>query len=386
MEARMSRIKLVLTTILSAILYKLAWPSRINWCGIGAFFGRVGSAIVSAITWPFRMTWRGIKAIGRFFKRLGISIYRSPLRAYRRVVFWRNWLLAKVAYLNEESDRWKMTFKIMMSPYSLLRACGFSPQMAIGVLFAGSTVGTGVVVNETILSEKSFSNGDAGIYSAPLDAPIFAAEEFNTLRVDLGTTAVGSIVVEDTTLGTAYPGSTLPSNETNVILVGGLATSTNPSFSQTFLETSYLLIDRWRCESLTLSNTKVNKLIVTGMVSDGQSIAPVPGTPRMRAVNGGNRAADMETRDSYFDQLKIQASSSGVNGKVDELKLINIYSRGGPCVVDRVLANVIEIRLSEIGGDSNLATKAFQIADTVVYKSFESQGNVEVAMAVPAVQ
>ena len=105
--------------------------------------------------------------------------------------------------------------------------------MAIGVLFAGSTVGTGVVVNETILAEKSFSAGDAGIYSAPLDAPIFAAEEFNTLRVDLGTTAVGSIVVEDTTLGTAYQGSTLPSNETNVILVGGLATSTNPSFSQT---------------------------------------------------------------------------------------------------------------------------------------------------------
>lgn len=382
----MSRIKLVLTMILSTILYKLAWPSRINWRGIGAFFGRVGSAIVSAITWPFRMTWRGIKAIGRFFKRLGISIYRSPLRAYRRVVFWRNWLLEKVEYLQGESAKWRTAFTIVKLPYSALRMAGLSPQMAASFLIAGSAVGGGVVVNETILAEKSFSAGDAGIYSAPLDAPIFAAEEFNTLRVDLGTTAVGSIVIEDTTLGTAFPGSTLPSNETSVIIIGGLPTSTSPSFSQTFLETSYLLIDRWRCESLTISNTKVNKLIVTGMASDGQSFSPVPGTPRMRAVGGGNRAADMETRDSYFDQLKIQASSSGVNGKVDELKLINIYSRGGPCVVDRVLANVIEIRLSEIGGDSNLATKAFQIADTVVYKSFESEGNVEVAMAIPAVQ
>jgi len=192
--------------------------------------------------------------------------------------------------------------------------------------------------------------------------------------------------VEDTTLGTAYANSTLPSGETSPIIIGGKPATSSPAFVETFLETSYMLVDRWRCESLIITNTEANKLIVTGMVSDGQSISPIPGTPRMRAINGGNRADDMHSKDSYFDQLKIQATSSGVNGKVDVLTLKNLYSRGGSCIIDRVKANVLEIRFSEIGGDSDLATKNFQIADSVVYKTFESNGNVEVVMAVPAVQ
>ena len=112
----------------------------------------------------FSAWWRG-------FKAAPMAVVRSPIRAYQRITIWRNWLLAKIEYANNESQKWKTTFKIIMSPYSLLRALGFSPQMAIGLLAVGSTAGAGVAVNETILAERSFSNGDSGIYSAPSQHP-----------------------------------------------------------------------------------------------------------------------------------------------------------------------------------------------------------------------
>jgi hypothetical protein len=313
------------------------------------------------------------------------AFLRSPRATYDKARYWRDWGLAKYDFVQAESVRWRACFTIARLPFTLLRGLGFSPQAAGALLFAGSVATTGVVASE-IMQSPSFSKGHAGIYDAPGDAPIFFAEKFNTLRVDLGATSVGNITISDTTLGTAFTGSALPSGETSPIIIGGKPAVADPAFVETFLETSYLLVDRWRCESLLITNSEANKLIVTGMVSDGQSLAPVPAAVRMRAVNGGVRAADMTSTSSYFDQLRIQATTSGVNGKVDVLTLSNLYSRGGSCLIDRVKANVIEVRLGEIGGDSDLATKAFQIADTVSYTTFEAVGNVEVAMAVPAIQ
>ena len=79
-----------------------------------------------------RSIWKGIKA--------------APT-SYRQVARFRDWLLAKIDYLQTESAKWRRAFQVLKSPYSLLRACGFSPQMSVGLIFAGSTVGTGVVVN-----------------------------------------------------------------------------------------------------------------------------------------------------------------------------------------------------------------------------------------------
>jgi hypothetical protein len=313
------------------------------------------------------------------------SFLRSPMATYHKLRAWRDWLLAKVEYLQSESQKWKALFTTLKLPYSALRMMGVSPNMAVSMLVAGSAVGGGVVVAE-VMEPPSFSRGDPGVYDAPSDAPIFFEEKFNTLRVDLGATAVGNITITDTTLGTAFLGSALPQGENAPIVIGGKAAVVDPAFSETFLETSHLLVDRWRCESLIVTNSEANKLIVTGMVSDGQSISAVPGVVRMRAINGGVRAADMTSQDSYFDQLRIQATSSGVNGKVDVLTLSNLYSRGGACLIDRVKANVIEIRMSEIGGDTDLSTKALQIADSVVYSTAEYNGNVEVSMAAPAIQ
>ena len=75
-----------------------------------------------------------------------------------------------------------------------------------------------------------------------------------------------------------------------------------------------------------------------------------------------------------------------MNGKIDVLRLSNLYSKGGGCIIDRVKAGTVEITLNEIGGDSDLATKAFEIETSVIYKSFSNVDNVEVEMAAPAVQ
>ena len=341
------------------------------------------------------MVCRGIRGVARFIYRCikkfirgviatPMAIIRSPIKTYRGIVRARNWLLAKIEYLQSESAKWKTTFSIIKSPYSLLRSFGLSPQMAASFLLAGSAVTSGVVVNETLLAEKSFSAGDAGIYNAPLDTPVFYEEKFNTLRLDLGSTPIGLVEITDISLN-SYTGSALPSGETNVIHVGGMPTVADPAFTETFLEVGTLEADRWRCETLTITNSQINKLIVKSMSSDGQSVSAVAGTPRDRGINGGNRADDMTTQSGYYDMLKITSASSGQNGQIDYLKISNVYSRGGGCLIDRVKAGTMIISYGVIGGDSSLTTKAFTIATSVIYKSFENNDNIEVVMAVPAI-
>ena len=313
------------------------------------------------------------------------AFLRSPLAAYRKAQYWRDWVMAKVDYVQSESAKWRAAFTMAKMPYTILRSFGLSPQLAASLLIGGSVVGTGVVAAE-VLEGSSFARGDPGIYTAPLDTPVFAAQEYNTLRLDLGATSVGLVEIDSISLGTAYTGSALPSGETNVVIVGGLPTVVDPAFTETFLEVGTLYVDRWRCETLAITNSEIHKLIISGNASDGQSISAVAGVPRNRGINGGNRADDMVTSGGYYDQLKITSASSGVNGKVDVLRLTNIYSKGGGCVIDRVKAGTMEVTLNEVGGDSDLATKAFTVATSVIYKSFTNTSNVEVAMAVPAAQ
>jgi len=316
---------------------------------------------------------------------LWMDFKRSPFKAYDKVRGWRDWVLAKVEYLQSESAKWRTAFNIARSPYSLLLKLGFNPQAAVGLLFAGSVATTGVVAAE-VMQPPSFSAGHPGIYNAPLDTPVFYEQQFNTLRLDLGATSVGLVEIDSISLGTAYTGSALPSGETNVVIVGGLPAVVDPAFTETFLEVGTMYVDRWRCETLAITNSEIHKLVISGNASDGQSISAVAGTPRNRGINGGNRADDMITSGGYYDQLKITAASSGVNGKVDVLRLTNLYSKGGGCVIDRVKAGEMWVTLNETGGDSDLATKAFTVATSVIYKSFTNEENVEVSMAVPAIQ
>ena len=346
---------------------------------------------------------RNFRAWGRGIKAAPMGIVRSPIRAYRRITIWRNWLLAKVNYLNEESAKWKMTFKIMASPYSLLRACGFSPQMAVGLLFAGSTVGTGVVVNETILADRSFKNGDAGVYAAPVDAPSAALEEMlafrkenkndNTLRIVLGVVPVREIKIENVSVGTVYANSALPASTahtsasgtaatTTAVLIGGTVIGGGTS---TFLEIGEMVLEKSRCSRLFFDNTTAHTINVIGNASDGQSINQTPGTSRMRAIGGGHHQAEaMVTSGGSYDRIHIDAPTSATNGKIGKLTLSNLYTEGGACVFDRMKIGTLTIELNEIGVADGFASKEFKIHQSVTAANWNVSDNFEVSIGTPS--
>jgi hypothetical protein len=293
----------------------------------------------------------------------------------------RDWLVAKIEYAHTESAKWRGMWTAIKLPYSGLRAMGLNPQMAVGLLVAGSTVGGGVVVNETILAERSFGRGDSGVYSAPMDIPTSYSDSDNTLKVDLGTTPVGEITIENVTVGTAFTGSTLPSGQSNVIMVGGTAASSG--FTATWLEVGHLIINRWRCTNFSMSKVEAHTLNIRYNASDGQSISPVAGTPRARAIGGGNRADSMITSGGTYDQIRIGAPTSAVNGKVDVLKLSNIYTKGGPCILSRIKAGTIDIEFLETGAGNGFASKEFVISTSTIYKIANIIDNVEVSISPP---
>ena len=325
----------------------------------------------------FKVWWKNIRAAP-------MGVVRSPIRAYRRITVWRNWILDKIEYLNAESARWKTAFNIAKSPYSLLRALGFSPQMAIGLLAVGSTAGSAVAVNETLLAEKSFANGDPGHYEAPVDLPYFTDEKQNTLRIDLGNTPVREITIENVSVGTAFTGSALPSGEQNVVQVSG---NTISGGTNTRLEIGELIFEKSRCKKLTLTDIQAHTLIVVGNASDGQSIAPSPGTSRMRAIGGGHHQAEaLQTQGGTYDRIWIQAPTSGVNGKVGTLKLSNLLTKGGECVLSKMNVGTVRIELNEVGMGNGFATKEFVIATSVTAANMTISDNVEVTIAEPATQ
>ena len=320
-------------------------------------------------------------------RQLHKTLIHSPIVIYRKLQVGRDKLLKIITYLNEESAKWRMAFNVLKSPYSLLRAAGFSPQMAIGLIFAGTAAGGGVVVNETVFAERSFQRGDSGVYAAsligdaPLDIPTEYVEGSNTLRIDLGSTPVREITIENVSVGTVFTGSALPSGETNVVQVSGNVVSGG---TNTRLEIGHFILENSRCKKLTLTDIQAHTIIVRGNASDGQSIAPSPGTSRMRAIGGGHQQADaMVTNGGTYDRIWIQAPSSGVNGKIGTLRLTNLYTKGGDCVFSKMDIGKMELLLNEIGEGNGFATKEFSISSTVTGANITLEDNVEVTIAEP---
>ena len=312
-----------------------------------------------------------------------MKLLQIPINIYGKIKQGRDWLLDKIEYLQGESAKWRTAFNIVKSPYSLLRACGLSPQMAVGLLFSGSTVGTGVVVNETVFAERSFGRGDSGVYNAPLDAPIRYEEGSNTLRIDLGTTPVREITIENVSVGTVFANSAIPAGQTTAVLVGGKPTA--EGFTATKLEIGTLIFEKSRCQQLLLSNINAHTLTIRGNASDGQSIAPSPGTSRMLAVGGGHHQADaMRTSGGMYDRIWIQAPSSGINGRIGTLKLSNLYTKGAPCELTNIEVGTMEIILNEVGSGDGLAAKDLVIATTVTAANLVIEDNIELLIAQPA--
>jgi hypothetical protein len=266
-----------------AALVFLLWglPTRLVW----HWPLRGASAARRATLWLILAVWCWLCAQGR-------AVRASPRQAYLSAGRKRDWTLAKVSYLQEESGKWRVLFTTLKLPYTALRACGLNPQAAVALLVAGSTAGGAVVASETVFSERSFSRGDSGVYSAPADVPTSYTEGDNTLLVQLAAVPVGSIVLDSLDVGSAFANSALPSGETNAVEIGGSAALSN------YLEVGHLIIDRWHCTTFRMEHTEAHTLEITGSVADGLSISPVPGVIRKRAVGGGNRAESMSVANS----------------------------------------------------------------------------------------
>ena len=333
--------------------------------------------------------YNNIKALGRGLKASPRATINAPIKFYRKSIIWRNWLLEKIDYLQSESAKWRRTFQVLKSPYSLLRTMGLSPQMAVSFLVAGSVAGGGVVVNETVFAERSFARGDSGVYAASvigenanLDIPTEYVDGSNTLRIDLGTTPVREITIENVSVGTVFAGSTLPSNETTVIKVGG---NTISGGTNTRLEIGTLIYEKSRCKKVTFSDINAHTIVVKGNASDGQSIAPSPGYARMRAVGGGHHQADaMTTNGGTYDRILIQAPSSAINGKIGTLKLSNIYTKGGECQFSAMDIGTLIIELNETGSGTGFSTKEFIIGTDVTGANLTIEDNVEISISEPA--
>ena len=353
----------------------------------------LGSAVSASVIFmglmihvqSFSTWWKTIKASPR-------AIINSPMAAYRKLRAGRDWLIAKVEYLNGESAKWRRTFNIMKSPYSFLRMMGFSPQMAVGLIAVGGTAGTGVVVNETILAERSFANGDAGIYAAPHNTPDPTLEatmkwreeneEDNTLRIVLGTTPVREIKIENVSVGTVYTNSALPTGKTDVMLIEGTDVDGGTA---TRLEIGELIFEKNRCKKLEFDDIKAHTINVIGNASDGQSINTSPGTARMRGIGGGHHQAEaMITSGGLYDRIWIDAPTSAVNGKIGKLHLSNIYTKGGPCILRQMDIGTLTIQLNETGAGDGYATKDFEIKAGVTGANWNVTDNVEVSISEPA--
>ena len=353
----------------------------------------LGSAVSASVIFmglmihvqSFSTWWKTIKASPR-------AIINSPMAAYRKLRAGRDWLIAKVEYLNGESAKWRRAFNVMKSPYSFLRMMGFSPQMAVGLIAVGGTAGTGVVVNETILAERSFANGDAGIYAAPHNTPDPTLEatmkwreeneEDNTLRIVLGTTPVREIKIETVSVGTVYTNSALPSGKTEVMLIEGTDVDGGTA---TRLEIGELIFEKNRCKKLEFDDIKAHTINVIGNASDGQSINTSPGTARMRGIGGGHHQAEaMVTSGGLYDRIWIDAPTSAVNGKIGKLHLSNIYTKGGPCVLRQMDIGTLTIQLNETGAGDGYATKDFEIKAGVTGANWNVTDNVEVSISEPA--
>jgi len=316
------------------------------------------------------------------------DVCASPLRSYNKVKVWRDKILDTVNYLQAESAKWKALFTTLKAPYTFLRAMGLNPQMAATFLFAGSVATTGVVAAE-VMEGRSFSRGDSGNYAASvvggiLDVPTSYEEGDNTLMISLGNTPVREITIENVSVGTVFTGSALPSGQQNVVDIGGNVVTGG---TNTRLEIGHLIFENSRCKKLELVDVNAHTIKIIGNASDGQSIAPSPGTARMLAIGGGHHQAEsMVTSGGTYDRIQIQAPTSGVNGRVGILRLSNLYTKGGICALYKLTLGTLEILTNEVGEGNGFATKEFVVATSVTGANITITDNVEVTIAEPATQ
>lgn len=365
----------------SSVLFYLDWLQTYYWSSVATF--------ASLIVLAYAIHIRSIKQVWQLIKASPKAILYSPISFYKEVKIFRDWLFAKIEYLNAESAKWHKFFMVLKSPYSLLRSMGVNPQMAIAILGIGSTTAVGVGVAE-VIQERSFANGDSGIYLAPANLPSEELERElawrkdnpsdNTLRVILNDTPVEKLSISSVNIGTSYASngqpSALPSGKTEAILIDGNGTR---------IEVGKLTFSRNSCKTLALSDINANKITIKDNQADGLSIYQTATStqPNLR-VSGGNYMADLlETKGGTYDRLWIAPLDTMTTSKtrVNEIILDNIVSSGGTCDLKKLDIGELIIQFNRIGGDSSLTTKAFTVTTTVRSANWDVLGNIEVLMA-----
>ena len=352
-----------------------------------------------------------------------LSVPSKTVAFYKKCVALRNWVIAKIEYLNAESGKWKTAFNVVKSPYILLTKMGFSPQMAISFLAVGGVATTSVAVNETVFADKSFLRGDAGVYSAPRDVPLpvtaknvteeiekVLKTEQNTLAITLGAVPVREIKIENVSVGAIYKGSAgsdagnssvIPSTcdavnpaktgtaKCPAILVSGIPANgdVNPAIVATRLRIAEMTLSRSRCKEIIFEDVDSHTVNISYNTADGISIYQQAGTaPRRNAMGGHHQAENMTTSGGTYDRLLIIANSSGVNGEIGKLDLSNIYSKGGICLFKNLDIGTLTITENEAGDDNTLSTKEFQIKNTVLGANWTVVDNVEINMIEPTIE
>ena len=138
---------------------------------------------------------------------------------------------------------------------------------------------------------------------------------------------------------------------------------------------------------MDFSDVDAHTIIVEYNASDGQSIIETAGNARNRAAMGGHSQAEaMTVSGGQYDRIWLDAGTSGVNGQIGTLTLSNVWTKGGTCTFKNLDIGVLRISQNEIGHDSNLATKEFQITNTVKGANWTVRDNVELIMSEPALQ
>jgi hypothetical protein len=364
----------------SSVMEYLEFVQLYYWYSLGISFG--------LIVFGYAIHIRSIKALYEGIKASPRALLYSPITIYRELVEFRDWLFEKIEYLNGESAKWRRFFTVMKSPYSLLRSFGLSPQLALTLLVGAGATGTAVGVAE-VLEERSFSNGDAGIYLAPSNLPNEDLEREmafrkdgpdNTLRVILNSTPVEEVNISNVNLGTSFASngqpSALPSGKTEAILIDGNGTR---------IEIGKLTFSRNSCKTLNLENINANKVTIKDNQADGLSIyqSATSTQPNLR-VSGGNFMSDLLTTEGgTYDRLWIAPLDSMTTSvtRVNTMILDNIVSSGGTCDLKKLNIGELVIEFNRIGGDSSLVTKAFTVSSTVKSANWAVTGNIEVLMA-----
>ena len=308
------------------------------------------------------------------------SVPARTVNFYKQIRSARDYIFQKIEMLNSESKKWRTAFNIAKSPFSLLRALGFSPQWAVGILSIGTVATGGVVVNE-VTEGRSFNRGDPGVYAAPLDTPTEFSDDDNTLKINLASVPVKAISISNASFN-AHVNSTIPS-ETTALLVSGkpavAASGDTPAVVATRIEIGTLIFEKVRCKTLLLEDVDAHKIVVTDNHADGLTINMATSTTsRNRATIGGHfQAEEMLTSAGQYDRLVIEAGKSGVNGRIGTLTLSNIVTRDKACELRNLDIGTLRITQNEVGHDENLATKEFVIKDSVTGYKWEVSGNTE---------